>query len=148
MTIRGISIPAALIGGIVDVGASMIANTIFLFSWTMINLNPTTQPSPSEFAAAIKDAVAHNWTVYLITFVLGSLFSVLGGYIAAKIAKSSAPLNGALSAWLCVGLGVFSLTNGSADQTEHFLSILSAIPLSIAFGALGGFLWAKRNSAN
>lgn len=74
--------------------------------------------------------------------ILGALCSVLGGYVAAWIAKHDELLNGALSSILCVGFGVYALiSGGAAGATGLHLAFL---PLSPALGAVGGHLSSRR----
>jgi hypothetical protein len=136
-----LSILSAFVGGVVDVVLSMLFNTIFLVAWVMPKL--IGQPGP-EMAAKLKDAVSGDATVFAVTFVIGSICSILGGYIAAKIAKCGEVLNGALSAWLCVSMGLYSLFAGSASAVHGTTVSILAIPLSIALGAFGGFLKGRR----
>lgn len=41
--------------------------------------------------------------------LLGALCSVLGGYVAARLAARSELVNGALSAFLCIAFGLYAL---------------------------------------
>jgi hypothetical protein len=76
--------------------------------------------------------------------ILGALCSVLGGYVSARIAKHDEVLNGALSAILCVGIGVYAVLSGSA--ASHLGLHLVFLPLSPALGALGGYLSSRRKT--
>jgi hypothetical protein len=137
----GLSILSVFVGGIVDVVLSMLFNTIFLVAWVMPKFSG--EPGP-EMSAKLRDAVSGDSTVFAVTFVIGSLCSILGGYIAAKMAKRGEVLNGALSAWLCVSMGLYSLFAGSANTNHGTTVSILAIPLSIALGALGGFMKSRR----
>jgi fructose-specific phosphotransferase system IIC component len=74
----------------------------------------------------------------------GMLCSILGGFVAARIAKRGALLNGALSAFLCVGFGVYALVSktNTVSPWMHAAGFL----LSPALGALGGYLWEWRRT--
>jgi hypothetical protein len=61
---------------------------------------------------------------------------ILGGWVAARIAKRAEPLNGALSSFLCVALGILILRTGaSSESTGAQILLLAAGP---AMGLLGG----------
>jgi hypothetical protein len=82
--------------------------------------------------------------LFISSPILGGLCSVLGGYVAARIAKHDELLKGELSSILCVGSGVYALVNGRAggDLLVH----LAYLPLSVALGTLGCFLRARQSA--
>ena len=69
---------------------------------------------------------------------------VLGGYLAARVAKRGEVLNGALSAYFCVGLGIYGMAVGQAAVPvwQHLVSFVA----SPALGALGGYLRLRQTS--
>jgi len=83
-----------------------------------------------------------NMPLYLTQIALGLACSVLGGYIAAVIAKRAGMLNGGLSSFLCVSLGIFSMASGK--ETHPFFIQLLILLASPACGVLGGFLRMKQ----
>jgi hypothetical protein len=66
----------------------------------------------------------------------------LGGYVAARLARRGEVVNGALSAYLCVGLGIVSWVTGSASLPawQHVVAFV----VSPALGAVGGYLRLKQ----
>jgi hypothetical protein len=96
----------------------------------------------AEENAAFTNAFAHNSPLYAMGLSLGCMASVLGGWTAAKVARQSEVLNGALSAVGCVGLGVYGwiATHSSIPVWQH----LSFILLSPALGALGGIIRVRQ----
>jgi hypothetical protein len=66
-------------------------------------------------------------------------FTLLGGYIAAKLSKTGHLLNSALVGGLGILLGLFFISE--TPTVLIFLSVVLPIPLSV----LGGF-WYKRQS--
>jgi hypothetical protein len=86
--------------------------------------------------------IAESILFYILYAILGGLCSVLGGYVAARIAKHDELLNGALSSILCVVGGTYAVISGLA--ANDLLMHLLFLPLSPALGALGGFLRASR----
>lgn len=137
-----VSAKGVLIGGVLDVGATY-ALSIPLMAAIMIRLNLTELPQP-EGDAALMRALRPGSPYYLVGFFLGSACSILAGYVAARIAKHDGRLNGALSAWLVMLLGVYSWATGAdaASLLEH----IGYLALSPATGALGGYLWERMSS--
>ena len=85
----------------------------------------------------------HFNKILLAEAVINLMSAVIGGYIAAFIAKKNELLNGALSSFLALGLGVFSwfssypLTNGK----YWWFLVLATYPL---FSLFGGHLRLKQ----
>jgi len=70
--------------------------------------------------------------------LIGFLCSVFGGYVAAWIAKHDELLNGALSSFLCVLLGIATVTlakDFSPIATKTLLIVASPV-----CGLFGGYL--------
>ncbi|HEV7705602.1 MAG TPA: hypothetical protein VGO46_14995 [Gemmatimonadaceae bacterium] len=137
---RKISVKGVVIGGIVDIGATFLA--VFPLSVVFaVSANISSVPKAQQgkaLAAAMHDSPAF----FLSGIIIGSLCSILGGYIAARIAKREALLNGALSSWLCVALGIYSMLPGKVDSmtpVQHALYLIASPML----GALGGALWQR-----
>jgi hypothetical protein len=66
--------------------------------------------------------------------------------VAARMAKRSYLLNGALSAYLCVGSSIYALVTGHGGTIPLWQHI-AFLPLSPALGALGGWIVATRGEA-
>jgi hypothetical protein len=77
----------------------------------------------------------------------GAMASVLGGYVAARIAKRGHMWNGALSSYLCIGSSIYALGTG-AGGTIPLWQHIAFLPLSPALGALGGYIVAKRGASH
>jgi hypothetical protein len=135
---RRISITGVLTGGVVDIVATNVA-AIPIVGYVIATSGIGNLPKVQQ-TAAVMAAIKASVGLYLTLGVLGSLCSVLGGYVAAVLARRAEVLNGALSAYLCVGLGIWTLLVGQG-QLPTWLYIL-LLPLSPALGALGGYLRA------
>ena len=83
-----------------------------------------------------------DYTYFSIAMLLGSLCSVLGGYISAKIAKRSELLNGGLASFLCVGSGIYSWILGNSPYAWWYHVL--AIVMSISLATLGGYMVKRR----
>jgi len=134
-----ISIKGVLVGGIVDIVTSSILAIpliVVLVARANISALPKAQQTP------VLTAAMHDSPMFFFTgLIAGSLASILGGYVAARIAKSEALLNGALSSWLCIASGIYSMLgkSDSMTPTQHALYLLA----SPVLGALGGALWQR-----
>jgi hypothetical protein len=136
---RKISIIGVLIGGVADILATNVAAIPIVVYVMATSPNLATLPQAQQ-TAAVMAAIQANVGIYLTLGVLGAICSVLGGYVAALIAKRAQVLNGALSAYLCIGSGIWALFAGH-EQLPIWLHIL-LLPLSPGLGAAGGYLRA------
>ena len=102
-----------------------------------------------QAANALVTALGRQWkrTAYplqVACFVLPALLlvglacSVLGGYVAAWLAKHDELLNGGLSSFLCVGLGIYTMASGK-DSDAMWVQILMLIASPI-LALIGGIL--------
>ena len=131
---RRVSLLGVGAGGIIDIVATNVAAFPVLV-YAAIKVDMTRLPQEQQVAALVEYLQSHSY-LFVITMILGSLCSILGGYIAALIARHDEVLNGALSAFLCVTFGLVSL--GSSENTLPAWVHVAFVPFSIALGALGG----------
>src|SRR4051812_46313325 len=135
MRMGRISLKGIAIGNIVDI----VWSTIVGFLVAIFVLKSS--------ASSVKDMDAGNQLVlvsgvfWFWLTILGSLGSVLGGYIADRVATHDDVLNGALSSILSVGANVYALVSGGA--LGHEALYLISLPLSPALAAFGGYLSAR-----
>ena len=95
---KRLSIKGVLTGAVID-----IASTIFfglLFGFLAILLF-------HEFGNIRHTEVIRSSAFNVMLLVIGLACSTLGGFVAAWLAKHDELLNGALSSFLCVALGVY-----------------------------------------
>jgi len=136
---RKISVKGVLIGGIVDIVSSVVLGLPFaLYTALKVDLShiPTSQAS-----TAVTAAIHGNVPLYVAQLLVGLACSVLGGYVAAWLAKHDELLNGGLSSVLCVAGGIYVLATGK-DTNPHWLQalLLVASPL---LAILGGNLMRR-----
>jgi hypothetical protein len=120
-------------GGITDV----VASGLFAIP-LVIYLVAIRNPLPAPGGVSCNRPVIHSsvWTYGQLA--IGLRCSVLGGYVAARIAKHDELLNGLLSSFLCVAFGIYPFLSGKAFQPvleQSFLLITAP-----AFALLGGYL--------
>jgi hypothetical protein len=133
---RKVSIKGVLIGGFVDVATTTIL-AIPLVIYAMAKLSLLHAPRGSV-QTPIAPAIHASPLLYVLQLLIGLGGSVLGGYVAAWIARHDELLNGLLSSLLCTVIGVYSVIAGkiSGSLSEHILLLIAA-PF---FGFLGGYL--------
>lgn len=135
-----LSVKGILLGGIADVVATnILAIPIVAYVATKIDLAHT----PKEQMQAAILAVMHaNPLLFAAQIAVGVGCSILGGYLGARLAKHDELVNGTLSSWLCVGIGVYAMASGKA-QDSVFMQLADFIAAPAA-GLLGGYLRFKQ----
>jgi putative membrane protein (TIGR04086 family) len=99
---------------------------------------------PEKVQAAVTAAMYASSAVYAAQVAIGMGCSVLGGYVAGRIAKHDQLLNGALSSFLCTAVGIYALSSG---QDKHSRLVQALLFLaSPALGLLGGYLSVPKSS--
>lgn len=136
---RSISVLAILAGIAVD----LLGTNVLLFP-VMAGVAGTPAVRAADAAsqtAAILEAM-DSPSIYVLGVVLGSLASIAGGWVAARLAHSAGRLHGALSAVGCVGLGLYGWATdaGKVAPWVH----MSFLVLSPMLGFLGGALRVRQ----
>jgi hypothetical protein len=130
-----ISVKGMVVGGVTDIVATVIL-TLPLIIYLITTEITVTPKVPLQ--AAVMAAMRANPLLYGLESLISLACSVLGGYVAARVAKHDELLNGLLASFLSVSLGVHSLATGN-DSGPLLLPVLllTASPLC---SALGGHL--------
>jgi hypothetical protein len=131
-----VSIKGVLIGGVVDVVTSTILGLPVAF-YAMSRMDPSLIRSP-QASKAVADVIHGSLPLYATDLLAGAACSALGGYVAAWIAARDELLNGGLSSYLCVLLGIYTIVTGR-DSNPHWLQIL-LLGSSPLLAVLGGFV--------
>jgi uncharacterized membrane protein YfcA len=130
-----ISFKGVLIGGIVDISSSFLMGLpLAIYAVSKVDLAHTQK---DQLGPAIT-AVTHTPWLYGTQLLLGLIGSVLGGYVAAWVAKHDELLNGALSSVLCLAGGIYMIASGK-DSHALWVSILM-LSISPMCGFFGGYL--------
>jgi len=133
---RKISVKGVLIGGIVDIVSSGLLG-IPLAVYALSKVDVTHTPKDQLAVAILAVTHASPW-FYATQLLFGLLCSVLGGYVAASLAKHDELLNGTLSSVLCLAGGFCSIALGK-DSHAHWVQFLLLVASPIC-GFLGGYL--------
>lgn len=134
-----ISIKGVLIGGVVDMVASVALGLPFaIYALLKVDLSHTPN---TQVSAAVTAVIHGNVPLYTAQLLVGLACSVLGGYVAAWLAKHDELLNGALSSVLCVALSIYTISTGK-DSNPHWLQVLLLVA-SPLLALLGGDLMRR-----
>ncbi|MBV8748271.1 MAG: hypothetical protein JO103_01015 [Candidatus Eremiobacteraeota bacterium] len=133
---RRFAVKGVLIGGVVDI----VSTNLFGIPVVMVAVFSTATPSSSTVNQSAAFMALLATPVYKVSlFVAGACASILGGYVAAWLAKHDELLNGALSAYLCILSGLIGMVTVAATPSDRLLE-LAFMPLSPALGLVGGYL--------
>jgi hypothetical protein len=133
---KRISVLGVLVGGIVDVVTTFMLE-LPLAVYMVVRFGLAHVPKGS--AQASMAAVLHSHPLlYSIQVLIGVACSLLGGYVAGWLAKHDERLNGMLSSYLCVLMGIYSIVVGKSGLPLWVHVILLAV--SPALGWYGGYL--------
>jgi peptidoglycan/LPS O-acetylase OafA/YrhL len=128
--LKDVSVKGVVIGLVVDIGGT------FLFFFVFAVLGAILLASTGRDIDELKD-VAETPTFIVVSSIAGLLFSALGGYVSARIARKAEVRNalatGALS--VLVGLVLFVGTPASPRSWLDLLSLILIIP----FAMIGGY---------
>lgn len=138
---RKISLPGMLVGGVADI---VVTNALMIpVIIAAAHRLDVASVASERVTPLVMDMMRGDPSLLVASFLGWSAASVLGGYLAATIAKRSYVWNGALSAYLSVATSLYALVmheGGTMPLWQH----LAFVPLSPAFGALGGWIVARR----
>lgn len=134
--IRRVSLKAVALGAITDI----VGTNLLLLPVAIVATLGVPQ-SAGGSRPNIAELFTEDLRLYGVALLLGSIASIAGGWVAARIARRDELLHGALSAIACVAGGVYGLFAASdkLPLSQH----LAFLVLSPALGALGGVLQAR-----
>jgi hypothetical protein len=131
-----VKIKAVVFGNIVDVGGSMLSS-ILLGIGGMVLKKISAQDS--IWFSLSDHLIPSGGGPKLILFSVGALFSIIGGFVAARMAKEKELIYGGLSTILCLILGLYSIIKSN----EIGIKSLGLMALTVLLGLLGGYFQAN-----
>jgi hypothetical protein len=138
------SAKGVLLGGITDVVSTNIL-AIPLVIYVMVKFD-LVNSSKEQAQAHVIDLIHASPSLFATQLVIGVGCSMLGGYVAARIAKRDELLNGFLSSYLCLAIGIYSLAVGKGSGS--LLLKVTLLVLAPGFGLLGGYLRQKQKRSD
>ena len=124
-----------MVGGVIDIVATVLL-TLPLVIYAFPTELTGSLKDLAQAQAAVMGTIRASPLLYGVQSVIGLACSVLGGYVAARVAKHDELLNGLLASSLPVALGVYSL---ATDAGPLLLPILLLVASPLCSG-LGGHL--------
>lgn len=126
-----------LLGLLVDIGGSLVASIVLGIAYAVFL---ALQELPREQALALLRDADSNPFIHWTGLLLGSMFSVLGGYVCARIIRHQELRWGALTGVISAVIGL-ALAGTEAAQG----SVILLFALTIALVSAGAWLGMKRN---
>ncbi len=125
-----------VLGAATDVVGTILAGVVLFVVFSVLS-------APGEGGAEeMVERLRQSWPFLLISMIVGGSFTVLGGYVAGRIARHSflkhALAAGGLS--LALGILVFGSDDGPYSGVVAVLGYGSHLPLAL----LGGWLAGRR----
>lgn len=140
---KKISINGVLLGGIADIVATnLLMIPLFVYVARQIDVG---QFPANRMSHMITLDIHASPELYSIQAAIGIFCSGLGGYVAAWLARHDQLLNGALSSWLCICLGLYSLLSGIHESSMAMLVI--GLLVSPVAGLAGGYVRLKQSTS-
>lgn len=131
-----ISFKGVLVGGITDIVATnVLAVPLIVYVIAAFGLSHL---PPGRMSMEIMAAIHDHWPLRLMQAATGVGCSVFGGYVAARLAKHDELLNAALSSFLCVAIGIYSIALGR--DAGALPTAVATLFSSVVFALLGGYL--------
>ncbi len=130
----GIRAKAVLAGIVTDLGATFVVMMVLA---SLLGAEAGVQDLPEEEARQLVESALQQPAYLLIGGVLGLLATVLGGYVAARVADVAPLLNAACVGVFGVVLGILFI--GNSPIWFSLIGILLTLPAAIA----GGVLWRR-----
>ena len=137
---RKIKIGSIFSGFLIDTIGSMITSSVF--GAGMGVYYATHGLSQTELSSQLFA----GYTSLLFLFIIGSLFTILGGYVAGRMAKQFEILHGGLVGAISL-FAYIVLLPWSESPTPIWYEIVSAVTV-IPFGIFGGHLAKNKNACD
>jgi len=108
-----ISIKAVLLGGAADLFLTFLL--VSVLSTYVIMRNDLQELRPEILGPQVFNIIHKNPALFAIQVAVGLMSSILGGYIAARIAQQSEIENAVAASMIFVAFGVYSVIAGNSD---------------------------------
>ena len=127
---------AVLLGAATDLVGSALAGVVLLVVFTVLI-------APGEGGAEeALERLRQSWPFLLMSMVVGGGFTLLGGYVAGRVARHSFFKHALAAGGLSLALGI--LVFGSDDGPYSGIIAILGIGLHLPLALLGGWLARRR----
>ncbi len=134
----GVRIRPIIIGAVVDYAATYALITLYLILVYMKEPLENGGVPAEALQEALKEMLSSQ-EVLLDLLIIGALCTILGGYVAGRIAGTEEVKHGALVGAVSLIIGILQTgMAGEASQVPYWHELLGYL-LAIPAGALGGF---------
>ncbi len=136
---RGSAIKAVAFGLLVVIGGSLAFGLLLVFAYGVSQAS--SGATSAEIAASFENLSFDSW-VLIVDDIVDTLFSALGGYVCARVAKRSEFRLGAILAVLSISFDVWVSGDGYSVLWNIAMAVVTF--LAVMFGVRMG---AARNAA-
>lgn len=139
--VRGSPLLAIGLGLLVDIGSSLMLGVVFAIGYSAYLIASGAAHNAGEATALLNETVALTSATGLVLACVGLVFSVLGGYVCARIAKHSEYRLGMVMAGLSLLFGLL-VSRGTSGLYLNAALALASVTCNMA----GVHLGAKKNA--
>lgn len=128
---KKVSIKGVVLGSIVTLGLDTFATIILaiVFEKQVVKTGMTNQQVAEAMAG-----VSRGMDFLIASLVIGTLTTVVGGYIAARVAKKNFYLNSSIIGFIGIVLGI--VFSGSSPVWLNVAAFITVIPAALAGGLI------------
>jgi len=126
-----------VLGALVDIGGSIAASAVLMFVYVFLLAK---QGVPRDEIVQLVQNPESSPVVYWLGYAIGSLFSLLGGYVCARIVRRKELQWGAVLSVVTVLVGIMFLNSASG-----VLKLLFEVALEVALVMGGTWLGMRKN---
>jgi hypothetical protein len=127
---------AVVLGAATDLVGSAVAGVVLLVLFSVLSA------AGEGGTEAVLDRLRQSWPFLLISMVVGGGFTVLGGYVAGRVARHSFLKHALAAGGLSLALGM--LVFGSDDGPYSGVVAIFGYGLHLPLALLGGWLAWRR----
>jgi glycerol uptake facilitator-like aquaporin len=127
---------AVLLGAVTDLVGSALAGVVLLVVYSVLIA------SGEGGAEEALERLRQSWPFLLMSMVVGGGFTLLGGYVAGRVARHSFFKHALAAGGLSLALGI--LVFGSDDGPYSGIVAILGIGLHLPLALLGGWLARRR----
>jgi len=132
-----ISIKAIAIGSLIDIGGSMLTGGVYTFVYAILLASENVPPEEMQRRVLADPAY------YIITLIMGLAFMVLGGYVAARIARAREIMHAFWVGVVAIGISLLFLSGADTSMYPAWYLPVS-FGLTVPAAVLGGYVAQRR----